>query len=569
MAKKKANVKDYKHQEQRKNIPEAGLGFQETVKQKVKKYQYDPNLEPSLNWTGKSENSSFDVETISLHIHERISTKAIIRAVERRELQRDMFNDPDLPLSKKLEFYQHDVDWSNRVILGDSLVVMNSLLEKELMAGKVQCIFFDPPYGIDYKSNFQPFINSKSVKSDDNSLSREEAQICAYRDTWHLGIHSFLTYMKDRLLLSRELLSESGSIFLQISDKNLHYVRILLDEVFGAENFIALIPFRKKTMPFGTNYIEQMSDFIIWYGKEKYSQNKSKIAKYNKLFKKKSYEGDFHWCWYEQGDGSRHKMTQEQIDNNKLVPSKTRIYRLKSLEPSGRMDTGMYKYTFNGKVIDHPKNGFGVNIEGMKKLEEADRLQIEGSRLTFIMYADENEYAILTAPWEDTVGADNKIYTVQTNTEVVKRCLLMTTDPGDIVLDPTCGSGTTAFVAEKFGRRWITCDTSRVAVNLAKQRLMTAVYPYYQLVDDDIKYGLKYKEFLYHPTVKTITNNIDPGKVVLYDDPIINKKLTRVTGPFTFEMLPTYSENSNVNDKSKVVDEDNWFQRPKSCPPKA
>ncbi len=551
---KRANVDDYKHKDKRKNNPPAGMSINEPVKREQKKYEYDPNLDPALYWTGKAEHTSFDVDTTSLHVHERISTKAIIRAVERREIQRDMFNDPDLPLSKKLEFYQHDIDWTNRIILGDSLVVMNSLLEKEMMAGKIQCVYMDPPYGINYNSNFQPNISNMNVKAtNDESLSREPEQIRAYRDTWTLGIHSFLTYLKDRILLSKELLTEEGSIFVQISDENIHLVRLILDEVFGKDNFIALIPFRKKTMPFGTTYLEQMSDFIIWYGKDKVN----KKTKYNPLYIPQNVEGEFHHCWYELPDKTRHRMTKEQLYNHKLLPKDARVYRLKSLEPSGKMDSGMFEYEFKGKKYHHPKNGYGTTLDGMNNLKKLDRLQPEGRRLNFILYADENPAANLTSPWNDTVGADNKQYVVQTNTEVIKRCLLMTTDPGDVVFDPTCGSGTTAYVAESWGRRWITCDTSRVAIAIAKQRILTSVFQYYKYRDNElgIKGGFIYKS-VPHITLKSLAKGLPPNAKTLIDKPEINKKITRVSGPFTFEMLPSYTEQEIKNPNEQVDDSD-------------
>jgi len=260
-------VQDYRFVgERRKNIPDAGLASFYRERRERKRYEYDPHLDPQLVWAGKAEHASFEVDTVALHIHERISTKAILKAVEKKELYRQLrlFAEPDLPLDKRIEFYQHDMDWSNRLILGDSLLVMNSLIERELMAGKVQMIYVDPPYGIAYSSNFQPTISSRDVKEGkDESLTREPEQIVAYRDTWQLGIHSYLTYLKDRLLLARELLNESGSCFVQIGEENAHHVREILDEIFGSKNFVAFIPFRKKTMPLGAKYLENVSDYTL------------------------------------------------------------------------------------------------------------------------------------------------------------------------------------------------------------------------------------------------------------------------------------------------------------------
>jgi adenine-specific DNA-methyltransferase len=446
--------------------------------------------EPFLNWTGKAERLSFEVPTLPLFVHERLSTRAIIETLKSHKLEKaeqlnlfDLFNDPKWSITDQiLRAYEYHDKWVNRMILGDSLVTMNSLLQYEGMGGKVQMIYIDPPYGVKFGSNFQPFVRKRVVEhNDDEDFTREPEMVQAYRDTWELGLHSYLSYLRDRLLLARELLTDSGSVFVQISDENVHHVRELMDEVFGEENFISLIPFRKKTMPLGTIYLEQMSDFILWYGKETYDQSGKAKTKYQKLYLDRSVEGEFHHCWYELADNSRHRMSIHQLYNHSLLPSGARVYRLKSLEPSGIMPSGMFEYEFEGKVFKPPKNGWATTLEGMKSLEKARRLQPEGNRLTFIIYADESSATQLTAPWTDTVGANDKSYVVQTNTKVIERCLLMTTDPGDLVLDITCGSGTTAYVAEQWGRRWITCDSSRVALVLAKHRLMTAKFDYHVL----------------------------------------------------------------------------------------
>jgi adenine-specific DNA-methyltransferase len=408
------------------------------------------------------------------------------------------------------------------------------------MGGKVQMVYFDPPYGIKYGSNFQPFVNKRDVKDgNDQDLTAEPEMIKAFRDTWELGIHSYLTYLRDRLLLAKELLHESGSIFVQISDENVHLARNLLDEVFGVGNFIALIPFRKKTMPLGTNFLEQMSDYILWYAKRKCDSNRRPKAKYRRLFHSRSVEGEFHHCWYELPDGTRHRMSKHQLYNHSLLPNNARVYRLKSLEPSGPMPTGKFNFDFEGEIYKPPQNGWATTPKGMSRLVDARRLQPEGNRLTFIIYADESDVTQLTAPWSDTIGADDKRYTVQTNTEVIKRCLLMTTDPGDLVFDPTCGSGTTAYVAEQWGRRWISCDTSRVATTLAKQRLMVANFDYYKLAhpSEGVGSGFLYKT-VPHITLKSIANNEPAAEETLYDQPLINRKKTRITGPFTVEAVP-------------------------------
>lgn len=489
--------------------------------------------EPYLNWAGKAEHNSFDIQTVSLHVHERIDSRTIIDSVRKRE--EEMSAQPSLfeeaqenpPLREAIQFYKHSHNWSNRMVAGDSLLVMNSLLEKEGLAGQVQMIYMDPPYGIKYGSNFQPFINKRDVKDGkDEDLTAEPEMIKAFRDTWELGIHSYLTYMRDRLILARELLAETGSIFVQISDENVHHVREVMDEVFGSENFIAFIPFRKKTMPFGTVFIEQMSDFLLWYAKRKIGSDGRPLAKYSKLFVTQNIEGEFHHCWYEKFSGIRFRMNRDQIANHSLLPEKVRIYRLKSLEPSGKMDSGMFTFKYNDRVYPHPKNGYGTNEEGLTRLAICQRIQPEGNRLTYIMYADENPVSMLTSPWNDTVGADEKRYTVQTNTKIIERCLLMTTEPGDLVFDPTCGSGTTAYVAEQWGRRWITCDTSRVAITLAKQRLMTAAYYYYELARpvEGVGSGFRYKT-VPHITLKSIANNEEIDKIYDRGHPEIEKSL--------------------------------------------
>ncbi|RLC83773.1 MAG: site-specific DNA-methyltransferase, partial [Chloroflexi bacterium] len=312
------------------------------------------------------------------------------------------------------------------MILGDSLQVMASLAEREGLRGKVQCIYIDPPYGIKFNSNFQWSTTDKSGTTTDSadSISREPEQVKAFRDTWRDGIHSYLTYLRERLTVARDLLTVSGSVFVQIGDENVHRVRAMMDEILGEDNFIALIPFRKKTMPFGSKFIEQMADFILWYGKAKTDSQGNANTKYRKQYLLRSVEGEFHHCWYEKGDGTRTRMSKHQLYNHALLPPKSRVYRLKSLEPSGRMDSGMFDYKFRGKLYQHPKNGFGTTQVGLRQIEKSNRLEPEGNRLCYVLYADEGESSQMTAPWFDTVGADNKQYVVQTNTEVVKRCIL-------------------------------------------------------------------------------------------------------------------------------------------------
>ena len=559
-ASKNRPIESYEHRDkQRVNNPPVGLVTPDTDPDAGAKqtYAYDPHLDPQLVWAGKAEHTSFELPTVSLHVHERIDPRTIIEAVRKRygnggERQMALFEtERQEPLRHAIEFYQHKHGWSNRLIAGDSLLVMNSLLEKEGMAGKVQMIYIDPPYGIRYGSNFQPFVNKRDVKDGkDEDLTAEPEQIRAFRDTWELGIHSYLTYLRDRLLLARELLTESGSVFVQISDENVHHVRELMDEVFGAGNFIALVPFRKKTMPFGTVALEQMNDFSLFYAKSKPSM------KYLRLFVSKDVRGDQDWVWYLDEENHTHRMTKEQHETHFGIPAESRIFRLKSLEPSGPMAAGMFNYEFQGRMFRHPTNGYATTPEGMKLLEQMNRLQVKGNLINYRLFLDDYPISALLALWNDTVGADDKRYAVQTNTEVVKRCLLMTTDPGDLVFDPTCGSGTTAYVAEQWGRRWITCDTSRVALTLGKQRLMTAVFDYYELAhtEEGVGSGFRYKT-VPHVTLKSIANNPDikegmtreqidaaiarhAPQETLYDQPFVDNKRTRVSGPFTVEAVP-------------------------------
>lgn len=540
----KKPIEQYEHKDKKRiNNPPVGLVTPETDKKEGKKtYSYDPHLDPQLVWAGKAEHTSFEVPTVSLHVHERIDPRTIIQAVRKRngELQRQLslfeFAGENPPLREAIEFYKHKHGWSNRLVAGDSLLVMNSLLEKEGMAGKVQMIYIDPPYGIKYGSNFQPFVNKRDVKDGkDEDLTQEPEMIKAFRDTWELGIHSYLTYLRDRLLLARELLSESGSVFVQISDENVHLVRDLMDEVFGVKNFVALIPFRKKTMPLGAKYLDGMFDYLLWYTKD-YT-----LLKYRSLYNIQDIQGDFHWKWYELPNNSVKVMSEEENVNHKLLPKEARIFRVVSMKAPGYSEQNDFPIEIDGVEYSPPKGGSWITRkEGMDRLKRMGRLFVEGSTVTYKLYFDDFPLVKLTNNWSDTVGAFNKVYVVQTNEQVITRCLLMTTDPGDLVLDPTCGSGTTAYVAEQWGRRWITCDTSRVALTLAKQRIMTALYDYYQLAhpEEGVGSGFVYKT-VPHITLKSIANNEPPAQETLYDRPFIDNSKTRVSGPFTVEAVPS------------------------------
>jgi adenine-specific DNA-methyltransferase len=533
------SIEQYEHKDkQRVNNPPVGLVDAHTDNggYKKKTYQYDPHLDPQLQWAGKAEHTSFDVPTVSLHVHERIDPRRIIETVKKEEeapTQMSLFEEQKKPLREAIEFYKHKENWSNRLIAGDSLLVMNSLLEKEGMAGKVQMVYFDPPYGIKYGSNFQPFVNKRDVKDGkDEDLTAEPEMIKAFRDTWELGIHSYLTYIRDRLLLAKELLHESGSIFVQISDENVHRIRIIFDEVFGPENFVSEIIFRKKGMTLGSKTLETMNDFILWYSKDK------STLKYRQLYEDYSVEGASRWTMVELKDGTRRKLTSEEYQNHKLLPDGSKVFRLVSQRAPSYSPNNVFDFEYDGVTYKAP-GCWVTNFEGMCKLASQRRFYPEGGNLSYIQYHDDFKFKKITNLWVDTSGANDKIYVVQTANKPLERCLLSSTDPGDLVLDITCGSGTTANVAEQWGRRWITCDTSRVAITLAKQRLMTAVYDYYQLAhpNEGVGSGFVYKT-VPHITLKSLANNEPAPVETLYDQPLIDNKKTRVTGPFTVEAVP-------------------------------
>ncbi len=522
---------------ERVNNPPIGLVTPKTDPDKgdKKTYSYDPHLDPQLQWAGKTEHTSFAVPTVSLHVHERIDAKSIIDAVKKAKDdggQLSLFAD-EKPLREAIKFYQHKENWSNRLVAGDSLLVMNSLLEKEGYAGKVQMIYFDPPYGIKYGSNFQPFVNKRDVKDGkDEDLSIEPEMIKAFRDTWELGIHSYLTYLRDRLLLARELLSDSGSVFVQISDENVHHVREIMDEVFGCENFIASLIFQKTTSS-TNNLISGVCDYNLWY-----SKSKQKV-KFYPLFKEKQFggEGASAYNGIELNNGDRRSLTKEEREDCNLLPKGSRVFTtsgLTSQSPGSRYDVILSNQTFR------PEPGYWKTDENrMAQLISKNRIFATKNSIRFIRYFDDFPYFPLNNTWTDVGGETDKLYVVQTAQKVIQRCLLMTTDPSDLVLDITCGSGTTAYVAEQWGRRWITCDTSRVALTLAKQRLMTAQFDYYQLArpSEGVSSGFVYKT-VPHITLKSIANNEPAATETLYDQPLKDNKIARITSPFTVEAVP-------------------------------
>ena len=512
---------------------------------------------PFLNWAGKAERLSFDVPTLPLFIHERFSTKAIIETLaghkkDQQQSMYELFGDPQHSITDQvLKAYEYQDDWTNRMILGDSLVVMNSLLHYEGLGGQVQMIYMDPPYGVKFGSNFQPFVRKRDVShNDDEDMTREPEMVQAYRDTWELGLHSYLTYLRDRLLLARDLLTPSGSIFVQISDENLHHVRELMDEVFGAGNFVAITAFQKTSSASG-ELLSSISDYLLWYSKEKCG------IKYRQLYTPKELgkDGSGQYTWVQLKDGTRKNLG----DTDKLrdLPEGAKVFRqdnLTSQRPAQEGDVG--EFEFKGKKFTPGKGTFKTNLTGLSNLAKAKRLIAVGNTLAYVRYFDDFPVFPISNSWNDTVISGfsaEKLYVVQTTPTVIQRCLLMTTDPGDLVLDPTCGSGTTAYVAEQWGRRWITIDTSRVPLALARQRLLTATFPWYELKDDargpaagfvykrrQNKKGEEVGGIVPHITLKSIANNEPPQEEVLVDRPEVETGITRVTGPFCVEAtIPT------------------------------
>ena len=500
-------IESIKYGAKRTNIPTEELrdfvDDDEKAPQRIL-YPRDPSLDPQLVWKGKDEQDSDDleVESVPIYIQEKIQPRAIIEDI--RATAREDSNQPDLfsdfngiAFEDLIDFYQHKQNWSNRMILGDSLLVMNSLAEKERLKGQVQMIYIDPPYGIKFGSNWQASTRKREVKDGKvEDVTRQPEQIKAFRDTWELGIHSYLSYLRDRLTVARELLTESGSVFVQISDENVHLVRCIMDEVFGSENFVSLITFNTTTAR-TAKYLNQICDYLVWYSKELSN------LKYQQLFSK--------------------KINQDGYFNRK--DEEGRSYYLRDLSSQG--GGNIEPFEFRGRVFTPPpRRHWSTNPNRLPK----ERIEIQGNYVRARTYKDDFPVSPIHNRWDDTQFGGDKHYVVQTHIKVIERCLLMTTDPGDLVLDPTCGSGTTAYVAEKWGRRWITIDTSRVALALARTRLMAAKYPYYILADSsegamkeaelandpnraintktsgDIKRGFVY-ERVPHITLKAIANN--------------------------------------------------------------
>ncbi len=578
-----AKVDAFKHNEQRTNIPTEELRdfvADDEAQPKTMLYPRDTSLDPQLVWKGKDEQDAEDlaVPAVPVYIQEKIKPVHIIEDLRAQKdrgkpAQLDMFADFNgIEFEDMVDFYHHEQNWTNRMILGDSLLVMTSLAEKEGLKGRVQMIYIDPPYGIKFGSNWQVSTRKRDVKDGSASdATRQPEQIKAFRDTWKLGIHSYLAYLRDRLIVARELLTESGSVFVQIGDENVHLVRCLMDEVFGSENFCGLIAFQ-KTGGFSPQLLSSVYDYILWYGK-----NRQQI-KYRKLYRERPQSMiESGYDWIETDTSEKRRLTSREIEEG-MIPRGLR-FQSSILVSAGASEKGSLPFVFCDKIYKPPLGThWKTKIEGLQRLVAADRIIGVGNTLAYVRYENDFPVTEYNNVWNDTTRstfASEKWYIVQTSNKVVERCLLMTTDPGDLVLDPTCGSGTTAYVAEQWGRRWITCDTSRVALALARTRLMAARFPYYLLADspegikkeaeltgmrppdyktdNDIRKGFVYRR-VPHITLKSIANNPDiregmtrqeidaaiarhAESETLYDQPYEDGKRIRVTGPFTVESL--------------------------------
>jgi adenine-specific DNA-methyltransferase len=538
-AKPKKSVQTLIHDEaKRKNIPTAE--YQSVIQKEREhpvemRYPRNTDLDPQLVWRGKDQQDWSDlvVHAAPLYIQEKVHPKVLIddllRASREREhdvgrLTPDLFADFNgIPKGvDKTEFYQHEQNWSNRLILGDSLQVMASLAEREGLRGKVQCIYIDPPYGIKFNSNFQWSTTSRDVKDGNVAhITREPEQVKAFRDTWRDGIHSYLTYLRDRLTVARDLLTDSGSIFVQMGDENVHRIRALMDEVFGQDNFIGEISF-VTTGGVKQNFLASRTDTLLWYGRDR------EHTKFRRLFSRKSFEEGSAktYSWIETSDGNRRGLTTEE-KNQQSIPPGARLYRPGNITTQGNP---IFEFEYRGKTYSRP---WKTTSTGMARLGKANRLHVAANSLSQVNYIEDFEVSEINSLWTDTfLGsfAEQKIYVVQTSQKTIERCLHLTTDPGDLVLDPTCGAGTTAYVAEQWGRRWITIDTSRVALALARARIMGARYPFYLLADShegqlkqaevthtapssrpvhgNIRHGFVY-ERVPHITLKSIANNAE------------------------------------------------------------
>ena len=564
-----------------------------TSKYRTFKHDFDRGRDPELYWLGKYDNDDDEtkspdlrVDIRSLYVHEDIAPEMLIkRLYQVRQEQKnpgqpmlftpeDMRTEVENQLERVADYYTHSMGWKNRLIQGDSLLVMNSLLNREGMAGKVQTIYIDPPYGIRYGGNWQIMINKPKMshESKDSELSGEPEMIKAFRDTWELGIHSYLSYLRDRLVLAKELLNQSGSVFVQISDENVHLVRNILDEVFGSENFVSQIFYKKTSGAGSPNKLlapASVGDYILWFAKDKTNM------KFRPLFLPKVFgeEGSSSYNSIELKDGRRMTISQWEKENKsefvyESKPIGSKVYTLDNLTSQSGSDIGRFDIIFKDKTYKITGNNvWKTNEIGIKRLIAENRIDVsDKGRIGYVRYFEDFTAQPITSLWTDAVSSfmADKLYVVQSNKKAILRCILMTSDPGDLVLDPTCGSGTTAYMAEQFGRRWITIDTSRIAINIAKIRLTSARFPYYELFDkkeSNIRQGFLYQT-LPHLKLSNIANNEQAETETLYDKPIEDKKRIRVSGPFTVETLQSYNVASpeSVDDRPDEAEENRLFQ---------
>ena len=583
-------------EEKRRNIPTAE--FQAMVERgeadplTVAYERRNRDLDPQLIWRGKDirDWSDLVVPAPPLYIQEKVHPKVLIDDLKRvtashpspagrgaggEGVQLDLFGDFNgVPEgADKTDFYAHDQNWSNRMILGDSLQVMASLAEREGLRGKVQCIYFDPPYGIKFNSNFQWSTTSRDVKDGKaDHITREPEQVKAFRDTWRDGIHSYLTYLRDRLTVARDLLTDSGSIFVQIGDENVHRVRAVMDEVFGEDNFLSLITVQ-TTSGFKTNYIGNVSDYIIWFGKDK-SKGKSRPPFYLKDYTL----GEGNAKWIRFNDYNYRGVSAEEKRGEKKIPIDAVLYKPDNIISQGRSKAPQ-PFNYCGKIYDtwdknsHWKASYPT---GMDRLAKAMRIHVASNSVQYVRIHDDFLAGVHGNVWTDTsTGSftDEKMYVVQTNVKVIERCILMATDPGDLVLDPTCGSGTTAYVAEQWGRRWITVDTSRVALALARARIMGARYPYYLLADS--KEGQKKEADITRsiPSSQPVKNDIRQGFVyervphITLESIANNSEIDVIWDRFEQELEPIRGQISEVRGQKEAIPE--WEvprERPKDWP---
>jgi adenine-specific DNA-methyltransferase len=511
--------------------------------------EMDPTFDPQLHWSGKRRRKSIPI--LPLQRNEVVSESRIAQIIERvrKASQKKSSQAPltsffelekalrEQDRSKRVQFYTHEEKWKNKLISGDSLLVIESLLHYENLRGKVQMIYVDPPYGIKYDSNFQQRIDS--TKNDEKDRADDVLTVKAFNDTWVLGIHSYLSHLQERLYLSRELLHESGSIFVQIGDAAVHLVRQVMDEVFGSKNFCAMITFRKTGWK-ASHLLSTISDYILWYAKDK------ERVKFHSLYISKLQGGSFlgQDIWIEDPQGRRRRLSPDEDIDLRKPPKGHRAFRHTSLKSGGHNPNSSVPFKYEGKTY-HPGTDqhWKTTPDGLNRLAQAKRLLPLGNTLEFISYFDDFPYSVLTSVWTDTASsgfADPKLYAAQTNPKVVSRCILMTTDPGDLVFDPTCGSGTTVSCAEKWGRRWITCDTSRVAMNITRKRLLSSVFKQYLTRNGQVSSGFQYNTFN-HVTLKSVARDLEPEQVELVDDPKADEEVVRVTGPFEVMTVGRYS----------------------------